>query len=72
MLIRYYSYIFKDFIKLILGILVKNQCGILENNRQRNITFSPICQETSIAGFGMVEQERQKSDNKRAIEREGD
>lgn len=71
-LLCYSSYMFKDFIKLILAVLVKNQCGILENNRQQNITFSHICHETSIAGFGTVEQERWKSDNKRGIEREGD
>lgn len=58
--------------KLVLGMLVKNQCGILENNRQQNIIFSHIYHETSIAGFGMVEQERTKSDIRKDIEREGD
>lgn len=35
------SVYFKGFIKLILGTLVKNECDVLENNRQQNIRFSP-------------------------------
>lgn len=67
----YSSYMFKDFIKLILAMLVKNQWGILGTTGSK-ISYFPISamkQDSRIWNGGAGKMEIR---HKRGIEREGD